>query len=92
MVVVASDAHGADRFVVTGDTLFPGSCGRIDLPDSDPMAMYRSLHAVVGRLQEHLVVYPGHGYGGSSSTIGEEKRTGLLRPTSEAEWRRQMVR
>ena len=88
-VVVASDAAGKDRVVVTGDTLFPGSCGRIDLPDSNKMDMYRSLQTVVAKLPDHLVVYPGHGYGGKSSTIGQEKMKGLLRPTTEAQWKRQ---
>ena len=30
------------------------------------------------------------GYAGGSTTIGKEKRNGLLRLTTEAQWRRQM--
>ena len=36
-----------EQFVLTGDTLFPGSCGRIDLPESDKADMYRSLQNVL---------------------------------------------
>jgi glyoxylase-like metal-dependent hydrolase (beta-lactamase superfamily II) len=59
----------------TGDTLFVGNIGRIDLPHSSPRAMYDSLFGVLARLPEDLVVDPGHDYGHSpTSTIGQELR------------------
>ena len=87
MVIVVHGPTGAARLLIAGDTLFPGSCGRIDLPDSDPMAMYHSLQHVVAGFNDSLPVYPGHGYSGKRTTIGDEKLNGLLRPMSEQEWR-----
>jgi len=63
-----------DGRLVSGDTLFIRSCGRTDLPGSDPQEMYYSLTQRLGALPESTVVFPGHNYGGSSTTIGDEKR------------------
>lgn len=64
------------KHAFTGDTLFVGNIGRIDLPHSDPRAMYRSLFEVVAKLPEETIVDPGHDYGPSkTSTIGRELRT-----------------
>lgn len=43
----------------TGDTLFCNSCGRTDLPSSNPMDMMASLRQL-GQLKEDYIVYPGH--------------------------------
>jgi hydroxyacylglutathione hydrolase len=68
--------------VMTGDTLFVGNCGRVDLPGSDPSEMYDSLFNKVSKLDESLVVYPGHDYGSKkTSTIGEEKRSNYVLKT-----------
>ncbi len=62
--------------VVSGDTLFIGSCGRVDLPGSNPEDMYRSLHDILGALPDETKLFPGHNYAvDTSSTIGDEKRT-----------------
>jgi glyoxylase-like metal-dependent hydrolase (beta-lactamase superfamily II) len=63
-----------DGRLVSGDTLFIRSCGRTDLPGSDPKEMYRSLTQRLAALPDDTVVFPGHNYGGDSTTIGEEKR------------------
>jgi glyoxylase-like metal-dependent hydrolase (beta-lactamase superfamily II) len=63
-----------DGRLVSGDTLFIRSCGRTDLPGSDPAEMYRSLNQRLGVLPDATVVLPGHNYGGSQTTIGDEKR------------------
>ena len=63
-----------DGRLVSGDTLFIGSCGRTDLPGSDPSEMYYSLTQRLGALPEETILFPGHNYGGASSTIGNEKR------------------
>jgi len=61
--------------LVAGDTLFVGSCGRVDLPGSDPAQMYESLVNKLKRLPDDTVLYPGHDYGERpTSTIGEEKQ------------------
>jgi len=68
-------APGRPDALVSGDTLFLGSCGRVDLPGSDPRAMYESLSAL-GRLPDETLLYPGHLYAPkASSTMGEQKRT-----------------
>jgi glyoxylase-like metal-dependent hydrolase (beta-lactamase superfamily II) len=63
----------ADR-LVSGDTLFIGSCGRTDLPGSDPTEMYYSLTQRLAALPDATILLPGHNYGGPSSTLGGEKR------------------
>jgi hydroxyacylglutathione hydrolase len=77
-----------DQFIFTGDTLFVGSCGRVDLPGSDPKEMYYSLFDRLAKLDEDLIIYPGHNYGPTStSTIGHEKKTNyVLQPRSKQEF------
>ena len=60
--------YGQDMF--SGDTLFEGSCGRVDLPGGDPRQMMESLHRLAS-LQADYRVHPGHG---GSTTLAEEKR------------------
>lgn len=65
--------------LVSGDTLFIGSCGRVDLPGSDPAQMYDSLVNKLRALPDQTVLYPGHDYSGqATSTIGEEKRRNMF--------------
>lgn len=65
----------ADGSVFTGDTLFVGECGRVDLPGGSAQEMYASLFRKLARLGDETVVYPGHDYGATpTSTIGREKR------------------
>ena len=62
--------------LVSGDTLFLGSCGRVDLPGSDAEAMYRSLNGTLRELPDETVLYPGHLYSTDPyGTLGEQKRT-----------------
>jgi hydroxyacylglutathione hydrolase len=61
--------------LISGDTLFVNSCGRVDLPGSDPEAMYRSLNDTLKNLDDATIVYPGHAYSSESrTTIGNQKR------------------
>lgn len=78
----------AGNGVITGDTMFVGECGRVDLAGSDPDAMFASLKTLAA-LPEETVVYPGHDYGKSErSTIGEERRTSpALQPKTIEAWR-----
>ena len=72
---LVEETGGQDR-LVSGDTLFLGSCGRVDLPGSDPEAMYESLTGTLGRLPDSTLLYPGHLYSPEpSSTMEEQKRT-----------------
>lgn len=62
-----------DNFVITGDTLFAGSIGRTDFPESNVRDMYKSLQKLK-KLPDKTIVYPGHDYGAViTSTIGQEK-------------------
>jgi glyoxylase-like metal-dependent hydrolase (beta-lactamase superfamily II) len=64
--------------LISGDTLFIGGCGRIDLPGSDPAQMYDSLTNKLRALPDNTVLYPGHDYADRpTSTIGEEKKRNL---------------
>ncbi|HEY9476151.1 MAG TPA: MBL fold metallo-hydrolase [Mycobacteriales bacterium] len=54
----------------SGDTLFAGSIGRMDLPGGDETAMYESLTRVILPMDDATVVHPGHG---PSTTIGRER-------------------
>jgi glyoxylase-like metal-dependent hydrolase (beta-lactamase superfamily II) len=64
-----------DGRLISGDTLFIGSCGRVDLPGSDPAQMYDSLVNKLKRLPDETILYPGHDYAGQpTSTLGDEKR------------------
>jgi len=74
--------------VATGDTLFVGECGRTDLPGGSPEQMFDSLLGRVVRLDDALVVLPGHDYGSTpTSTIGREKRENyVLKPRTKAEF------
>lgn len=71
-LVEESDRPG---HLVSGDTLFLGSCGRVDLPGSDPEAMYRSLTGTLEQLPDETLLFPGHHYAAEpSSTMGDQKR------------------
>ena len=80
---IHTPGHGSQCFLVggclvSGDTLFIGSCGRVDLPGSDPSQLYDSLVNKLKRLPDDTVLYPGHDYADRpSSTIGEEKRRNM---------------
>ena len=57
----------------SGDTLFAGSCGRVDLPGGSPAEMQRSLALVADLpLPDETTVYPGHE---SFTTLGQERRS-----------------
>lgn len=59
-----------DKEVFTGDTLFRGSIGRTDFPESSDEEIAHSLRKLA-MLPDNFIVYPGHG---PKTTIGEEKR------------------
>jgi glyoxylase-like metal-dependent hydrolase (beta-lactamase superfamily II) len=65
--------------LIAGDTLLGcGHCGRTDLPGGDRKAMEHTLRYVLGGLDDRIVVYPGHDYGTTWSTIAIEKENGCL--------------
>ena len=58
-----------EGLLLTGDTLFAGSFGRVDLPGGDPARMADSL-ARLAALDDGLAVLPGHG---RETTIERER-------------------
>lgn len=58
----------------TGDTLFAGGVGRTDFPGGSHNQLLEAINDKLFILPDATIVWPGHGYGGSSSTIGEEKQ------------------
>jgi len=58
-----------DGLLFSGDTLFAGGWGRVDLPGGSPEAMAASI-ARLTELEDRLAVLPGHG---ATTTIGRER-------------------
>jgi glyoxylase-like metal-dependent hydrolase (beta-lactamase superfamily II) len=68
-----------DGKIFSGDTLFVGNCGRIDLPGGSSKELYRSLFEIISNLDDNLLLYPGHNYGPTpTSTLGKEKATNFV--------------
>jgi glyoxylase-like metal-dependent hydrolase (beta-lactamase superfamily II) len=68
---VVFDMAGADEpLVFSGDVLFAGSIGRVDLPGGSMAAMENSLRNVIVPMDDATVVHPGHG---PSTTIARER-------------------
>lgn len=60
------------NFVITGDTLFPGSMGRTDLPMGDYATLADAIRRKLLTLPDSTVVLSGHG---GETTIGNEKKS-----------------
>jgi hydroxyacylglutathione hydrolase len=50
----------ADPVLLSGDVLFQGSVGRVDLPGGDWATLERSIGSLMARYERDTVVYPGH--------------------------------
>jgi hydroxyacylglutathione hydrolase len=58
--------------IFSGDLLFAGSVGRVDLPGGDWETLLESVRRLVDRYGRDAVVYPGHG---PQTTLGQELDT-----------------
>jgi glyoxylase-like metal-dependent hydrolase (beta-lactamase superfamily II) len=56
----------------SGDVLFQGSVGRVDLPGGDWDTLLQSIGTLVDRFDEDTTVYPGHM---GITTLGRERAT-----------------
>ena len=56
----------------SGDVLFQGSVGRIDLPGGDGPTLMRSIASLLERFDDDTVVHPGHM---GITTLGRERAT-----------------
>jgi len=59
-----------ENTILSGDTLFRGSCGRTDLPGGNWATIVASLHRLAA-LEGNFWVFPGHG---PSTTLRDEKK------------------
>lgn len=75
--------------LVAGDTLFLQGCGRVDLPGGDSAEMYRTLTQRLSKIEDKIILYPGHNYGGRPfAPMGEVRRDNhYLRIDSLEDWR-----
>jgi glyoxylase-like metal-dependent hydrolase (beta-lactamase superfamily II) len=62
------------KILFSGDTLFKGNCGRVDLPGGDWQEIEKSLRRLLA-LDGDITVLPGHG---DSTTIAAERKTGIV--------------
>jgi hydroxyacylglutathione hydrolase len=58
--------------LLSGDVLFAGSVGRVDLPGGDWNVLERSIGTLMGRFAPQTAVYPGHM---GVTTLGRELQT-----------------
>jgi hydroxyacylglutathione hydrolase len=62
----------AEQAIFSGDVLFQGSVGRVDLPGGDWETLLGSIGTLVESLPEDTTVYPGHM---GITSLGVERRT-----------------
>jgi hydroxyacylglutathione hydrolase len=65
-------ADAAERALLSGDVLFQGSVGRVDLPGGDWATLQRSIGGLLRAYPPQTVVYPGHM---GVTTLGRERDT-----------------
>jgi glyoxylase-like metal-dependent hydrolase (beta-lactamase superfamily II) len=61
-----------ENALLSGDVLFQGSVGRIDLPGGDGPTLMRSIATLLDRFGDETTVYPGHM---GITTLGRERAT-----------------
>ena len=78
-----------DGKLISGDTLFLEGCGRTDMPDGDPVALFHSLQYLAS-LPDDKNICPRHRYSAASqNSLGAVKQVNLsLSKLTEAEWLR----
>jgi hydroxyacylglutathione hydrolase len=65
-------AAAAERALLSGDVLFQGSVGRVDLPGGDWATLERSIGSLLRAYPPQTIVYPGHM---GVTTLGRERDT-----------------
>jgi hydroxyacylglutathione hydrolase len=70
--VVFDLADSDNPLLFSGDVLFAGSIGRVDLPGGSMTEMRSSLRDVIWPMDDQTLVHPGHG---PSTTIARERAT-----------------
>lgn len=79
------------KTLVSGDTLFIDSCGRVDLPGSDKEDMYRSLQKLKS-LPDDTLLLPGHNYSQvPNATMAEAKQVNAYLNVKDLDTWRQVM-
>ena len=95
LTVIHTPGHSKDSMclvgagkIFSGDTLFVGTCGRVDLPGGDARELYHSIVNILRKMDDNLVMYPGHNYGSTpTSTLETQKKMNfVMQPRTEAEF------
>jgi len=68
---VTYSVRGEDA-IFSGDVLFQGSVGRVDLPGGDGPTLIMSIRKLLDTLADETIVYPGHM---GTTTLGAERAT-----------------
>jgi glyoxylase-like metal-dependent hydrolase (beta-lactamase superfamily II) len=68
----AASARSREGALFSGDVLFAGSVGRVDLPGGDWATLEQSIAALLHAFPERTPVYPGHM---GATTLGRERDT-----------------
>jgi hydroxyacylglutathione hydrolase len=69
---VGEVGEGSGRVLLSGDVLFQGSVGRVDLPGGDWNVLERSIGGLLRTFPAETAVYPGHM---GTTTLGRERDT-----------------
>ncbi|HXW58621.1 MAG TPA: MBL fold metallo-hydrolase [Solirubrobacteraceae bacterium] len=69
-ITPAGEERAGAPALLSGDVLFAGSVGRVDLPGGDWPTLERSISQLLQRFPEQTVVYPGHM---GVTTLGRER-------------------
>ena len=59
-------------YLISGDVLFKGAIGRTDMPSGSEEAMKKTLKNLILKLNDELIVLPGHG---EQTTISRERKS-----------------
>lgn len=95
LLVIHTPGHSKDSIclvgdgkIFSGDTLFVGNCGRVDLPGGSAKELYHSIFDILYQLGDELELYSGHNYGHVPiSTLGQEKQHNfVMQKRSEEEF------
>ena len=65
-------AIASEAALFSGDVLFEGSVGRVDLPGGSWPTLFESIRGLIDAYPEETVVYPGHM---ATTTLGAERAT-----------------
>ncbi|HEU0249423.1 MAG TPA: MBL fold metallo-hydrolase [Solirubrobacteraceae bacterium] len=71
-VTYAISGAGGPAVLLSGDVLFQGSVGRVDLPGGDWATLERSIAELIRRFPAESQVHPGHM---GTTTLGQELQT-----------------